>query len=207
MNPPDKFEWSNFGSSKPAASWSAAHGFLHVQSLWDLQPRLFLLGGFHRKNILGLYWSSSHARWKRNTHTNNHRHRHTHTQTHIETRMTETTSFFGCFSDSSAKIHMGPAISIPETGGTANQPGEIWKSMLSMLPTARPKQLEHTHIYIYICVYNYIDYKQYSMAHTTGRICRLLLLSPLGWPIELPCNLQSRSIPVADSSDLFWARL
>ena len=65
----------------------------------------------------------------------------------------------------------------------------------------------HTHIYIYICVYNYIDYKQYSMAHTTGRICRLLLLSPLGWPIELPCNLQSRSIPVADSSDLFWARL
>jgi hypothetical protein len=113
-------------------------------------------------------------------HTHKQSQTQTHTQTHIETRMTETTSFFGCFSDSSAKIHMGPAISIPETGGTANQPGEIWKSMLSMLPTARPKQLEHTHIYIYLCVYNYIDYKQYSMAHTTGRICRLLLLSPLG---------------------------
>ena len=160
-----------------------------------------------QKYSRSIYWSSSHTRWKRNTHTNNHRHRHTHTYTH-RNKDDWNHQIFGCFSDSSAKIHMGPAISIPETGGTANQPGEIWKSMPVNATHSTPETTRaHTHTYINLCVYNYIDYKQYSMAHTTGRICRLLLLSPLGWPIELPCNLQSRSIPVADSSDLFWARL
>ena len=145
--------------------WSASHGFLHVQSSWVLQPRLFQPGGFHRKNILGLYWVtlviiSCTMKQKQKK-------KHTHTQKHGWLK--PPASFGGCFSwlfvqDSHGSSDLDPC---GRRGGRCQPamwnrevrdvglwlPWNSWRTkMLSMPPTASTHETTRA----YKLKYNYI---------------------------------------------------